>query len=416
MYIIYFLLIGFGILYLRINDFQYAFHKTTLEIIYKDIYKYQSNSGYIVIGKYVCLFDDQYKIIDEVWEYLQSRLHSKKQAFNSVVSKGRDLKIYYDFLNQYKLEFSKVKYKHINDFIAWLMLPEENSKLMHLNITSKRTAKSVNRTVSTVKDFYKYIELTNDIKNPFEYANETIKRPTRQHKTFYTHTQNGLVQKSTFKIKEFDNGIRVLTQEQLNAILDNCSMQRDKLLFELLMLTGIRIGEALSLDIHAIGVAGTNNSIEELKMLPNINDFSKGNRERQQKSGPRDIFIPSSLMEKLNDYYENTWLKIYEDKQMDHNYFFISETQNMGDPLSYQTVWNRCNTISKKIGFKFSPHDFRHTFATYLARNKVGIHKLRKLLGHTHIASTDIYIQIASKEEIINELIPFYEAFRILDE
>lgn len=403
-------------MYLRINDSQYVFNKNTLEIIHKDIHKYQSNNDYIVIGNYVCLFDDQYKIVDEVWEYLQSRLHSKKLAFNSVVSKGRDLKIYYDFLNHYNLEFSKARYKHINDFIAWLMLPEANNNLMHLNSTSKRTAKTVNRTVSSVKDFYKYLELANGIKNPFENANETIKRPTRQHKTFYAHTQNGLVQKSTFKIKEFDNGIRVLTQDQLNAILDNCPMQRDKLLFELLMLTGIRIGEALSLDIHSIGVTGTNNSIEELKMFPNINDFTKGNRERQQKSGPRNIFIPSSLMEKLNEYYENTWLKIYENKHMDHNYFFISETQNMGEPLSYQTVWNRCNNISKKIGFKFSPHDFRHTFATYLARNKMGIHKLRKLLGHTHIASTDIYIQIASKEEIIDELIPFYESFGILDE
>lgn len=403
-------------MYLRINDSQYAFNKNTLETIYKDVHTYKSDDNYILIGNYVCLFDDQYKIVNEVWEYLQSRLYSKQLAFNSVVSKGRDLKIYYDFLNHYKLEFSKVKYKHINDFIAWLMLSEENSKLMHLNTTSKRTAKSVNRLVSTVKDFYKYLELTNDIKNPFENANETIKRPTRQHKTFYTHTQSGLVQKSTFKIKEFDNGIRVLNQEQLNAILDNCSMERDRLLFELLMLTGIRIGEALSLDIHAIGVTSKASSIEELKMFPNSNDFAKGNRERQQKSGPRNIFIPSSLMEKLNNYYENTWLKIYEDKQMDHNYFFISETQNKGEPLSYQTVWNRCNKISKNIGLKFSPHDFRHTFATYLARNKIGIHKLRTLLGHTHIASTDIYIQIASREEIIQELIPFYENFGIIDE
>jgi site-specific recombinase XerD len=405
-------------MYLRIKEQRYAVQfneeKHELEILYDNLTNIRQDGSFLIINGYVCLFDNDWVIVDEVWEYLQSRLLVKRLAFNSVVTKGQDLKIFYNFLYPYKLAYSSITHKHINDFIAWLMIPAVNNDLMQLNTQSKRTAKTVNRIVSTIRDFYKYHEAVNNTNNPFLHGYETIKRPTRQHKTFYAHTQNGLVQKSTFKIKEFDQGVRVLSKEQIELILNACKVERDRLLFKLLLFTGMRIGEALSLDINSIGISQTNSPAQHLKMNPNNNDFYKGNRQRQQKSGVRDLFIPSLLMEKLTDYYEKTWMKIYEKKEMQHDYFFISEFHNnLGEPLSYQAVWNKCRKIGQETGVFFSPHDFRHTFATTLARNKVGIDRLSKLLGHTHIASTDIYIQIANKEQIVEELIPFYESYGV---
>lgn len=405
-------------MYLRIKEQRYVvqFNKerNEIEVFYDNLTNIQEDNSFLMIDGYVCLFDNNWMIVNEVWEYLQSRLHVKRLALNSVVTKGQDLKIFYDFLSHYKLTYSTISHKHINDFIAWLMMPEVNNDLMQLNAQSKRCAKTVNRIVSTIRDFYKYHEAVNNTNNPFLHGYETIKRPTRQHKTFYAHTQNGLVQKSTFKIKEFDQGVRVLSKEQIELILNACKVERDRLLFELLLFTGMRIGEALSLDIHSIGISQIHSSIQDLLMKPNNHDFLKGNRQRQQKTGVRDLFIPSLLMEKLTNYYEKTWMKIYEKKEMQHDYFFISEFHNnLGEPLSYQAVWNRCRKIGQETGVFFSPHDFRHTFATALARNKVGIERLSKLLGHTHIASTDIYIQIANKEQIIEELIPFYESYGV---
>ncbi|QSZ43191.1 tyrosine-type recombinase/integrase (plasmid) [Sulfurimonas aquatica] len=386
-------------MYLRVNEQHYSM---------------SLNDDSIIVNNYVCLFDDDYKIVDEVFVYLQSRLLIKRLAFNTVASKGHDLKIYYDFLKKYKLVYATITYKHINDFIAWLMLPQSNADMMHLNITSKRSAKTVNRIVSTIKDFYKFHEAMYNIENPFKYASQTIKRPTHKHKSFYEHTQNGLIQKSSFKIKEFDKGIRVLSKEQIETVLESTTLQRDRLLFELLLFTGIRIGEALSLEIDAIGVVKVKLEVQELKMTSNEDDYREGSSRRQQKTGIRDLFIPSQLMQKLNDYYEDTWLPIYEQKEMTHNYLFISEFhRTLGKPLSYQAVWERCRQIGKNTNIYFSPHDFRHTFATTLARNKVGIERLRKLLGHSHISSTSIYIEIANKEDIVKELIPFYQTYGV---
>ncbi len=407
-------------MYLRVNEQRFAAQLNSsndVELFYTNIEIAKRNHNFILIDHYVCLFDNNWKIIDEVWEYLQNRLQLKKLSFNTVATKGSDLKLFYDFLEEYKLSYTAVSHKNFNDFIAWLMLPDQNKDLMQLNAPSKRTAKSVNRIVSTIRDFYKYHEAVNAIRNPFVYGYETIKRPTRQHKTFYQHTQNGLVQKSTFKIKEFDRGIRVLSKEQIEIILNACKMERDRLLFELLLFTGIRIGEALSLEIGSIGISHNVSGVQEMRMKPNTDDFQKGSRYRQQKTGIRNLFIPTQLMNKLSDYYERVWLKIYEQKDMQHEYLFISEFHyNLGEPLSYQSIWNRCRKIGKETGIYFSPHDFRHTYATTLARNKVGIDKLRKLLGHTHIASTDIYIQIANKEQIVEELIPFYASYGIENE
>lgn len=407
-------------MYLRINEQRYGAQSTLnndVEIFYKDIDKLKLNGNFILINHYVCLFDNDWKIIDEVWQYLQNRLLLKRLAFNTVATKGSDLKLFYDFLDQYKLLYCAVTHKHINDFIAWLMLPDQNKDLMQLNAPSKRTAKSVNRIISTIRDFYKYHEAVNTIQNPFMYGYETIKRPSRQHKSFYQHTQNSLVQKSTFKIKEFDRGIRILSRGQIETILNACTMERDRLLFELLLFTGIRIGEALSLDIESIGISQVGSSVQEIRMKPNNDDFQKGSRYRQQKTGTRDLFIPTQLMNKLSDYYEHVWLMIYDQQEMDHEYLFISEFHNnLGTPLSYQAVWDRCRKIGKKTGIYFTPHDFRHTYATTLARNKIGIDKLRKLLGHTHISSTDIYIQIANKEQIVEELIPFYASYGVVNE
>jgi integrase len=194
-------------------------------------------------------------------------------------------------------------------------------------------------------------------------------------------------------------------------------MQRDRLLFELLLFTGMRIGEALSLDIHAIGVSKVGETVQDLPMQNAKDDYSQGNRYRQQKSGPRDLFIPTTLMKKLSAYYESVWLDIYAKKEMHHEFFFISEFHNnLGDPLSYQAVWDRCRKVGKACGIMFTPHDFRHTFATTLARNDVGIERLRILLGHRDLESTSLYIEFASKEEMVEELIPFYESYGISHE
>ena len=69
---------------------------------------------------------------------------------------------------------------------------------------------------------------------------------------------------------------------------------------------------------------------------------------------------------------------------------------NAGDQL-YPLFVQR--TISKyfpldKVGFKVTPHTFRHTFASHLINNGAPIFAIKDLLGHSTIASTQVYTHV----------------------
>jgi len=371
--------------------------------INEEPYYYAYNGKEIKIPYYVCLFDSNWKVVEEVWEYLQHRQEVKRLKFNTICNKGVDLKLYYDFLDAHNVTYSGMTEERMNQFIRWLN--QANAK------GTQRSAKTVNRILSTLRDFYRYHEHHYSIYNPF---NESLEMLRYREKPRYKAPLYQPMQ--SFKIKEFDKGIRVLSKEQIETILAACTMERDRVLFELLLFTGIRIGEALSLTIDVIGVDDIHSEVQELNMSSNDNDVLKGNRHRQQKSGIRTLFIPSFVMRRLSSYYDRYWLPIYAKKEMQHSYLFISEFhQNRGDPLSYQAVWDRCRKIGKATGIYFTPHDFRHTYATILARHKIGIEKLKHLLGHRDLASTDIYIKIAKKETIVEELSSFYQHYGVVD-
>jgi len=183
-------------MYLRVNEQRYsaAYNTMTDEVFLSYDGTLENNS--IVINQYVCLFDDSYAVVEEVFSFLENRLHVKHLAFNTVATKGSDLKLFYDFLQENRLTYKTVTKNHINDFIAWLTQPDD------LHSKNKRTGKSVNRIVSSIKDFYDFHSTFGSIQNPFKHAKETITRPTYRNKGFYTHTQETSTCKSIFKIKE----------------------------------------------------------------------------------------------------------------------------------------------------------------------------------------------------------------------
>lgn len=368
-------------MYLRVSDQRFALDNNH-DVIYQDTKMPHT----VIVDKYVCLFDNEWHIVEEVWEYLQYLLHIKKLSFSTVITKGSDLKLFYEFLQKHGSDYRTITPNAIHDFNTWLL---------HHDL------KPINRILQSIKSFYQYHHQQNGLSTPFD-TSAPSSRPAPSN----GHTKNAPIHQKLIKIKEFDNGIRVLSKDQIETILNACTMQRDRILFELLLFTGIQIAEALGLDISSLAIL-TKRSLS----LDEDNTQTKS-YYHQHKTGIQDLHIPAPLMEKLSNYYKDVWLKIYDSKKMKHELFFISEFHNnRGEPLTYQAVWERCRFIGKKTGLFFTPDDFRHTYAATLGRNKEGVKYLRKLLGKTHILSTDIYVQIAKNDPIIEDLIPFYESY-----
>lgn len=71
-----------------------------------------------------------------------------------------------------------------------------------------------------------------------------------------------------------------------------------------------------------------------------------------------------------------------------------------GNGLSRNAIYERVRGIARKAGIakRVSPHKLRHTFATHLVQEGVGLVTLRDLLGHKQITSTQIYIHLTAKD------------------
>ena len=131
--------------------------------------------------------------------------------------------------------------------------------------------------------------------------------------------------------------------------------------------TGIRLSELINLKESQIDKGNLH-----IKVL------GKGNKER---------IIPVSiqLMNDLNEYIAN---KPGEHKAIPN--VFITEK---GKPLQPRTVYafvnqylSQVTTIQKK-----SPHILRHSFATHLMNNGADLNAVKELLGHSSLASTQVY-------------------------
>jgi len=225
--------------------------------------------------------------------------------------------------------------------------------LMEKNI-SKRT---VNRKMSSLKTFYKYLIRQNLIDfNPLDKIT-TPKIPKRIPEFVPEN--------------DFDN---------FNSLFkDNFSGIRDKLIVEILYLTGIRRSELINLKNIDVDL-----SKRQIKVL--------GKRQKER-------IIP------LTDYLVHQILKYQKLKKeiinLDKMAFILTDKgKPVYDSFIYRTVkkyLSHMTTIEKK-----SPHSLRHTFATHLLNNGADLNAIKELLGHSNLSSTQIYTH--NSFEKLNEI------------
>lgn len=208
---------------------------------------------------------------------------------------------------------------------------------------------SINRKIASLKSFYKFLLKTKQIDTSPLLKHKALKAPKKLQ--------------IPFSEKELD---LILNQIKYP---DGFEGMRDKLIIDLFYTTGIRRTELINLKLQNVDVSNAT-----IKVL------GKRNKERI-------IPILSILVDEISIYLqERNRLELINDKEY---FFLLLKGVKLNDSFVYRLINNYFSNVSEKV--KKSPHILRHTFATHLLNNGADINSVKELLGHSSLASTQVY-------------------------
>ncbi|MDQ3938432.1 MAG: tyrosine recombinase [Chloroflexota bacterium] len=157
---------------------------------------------------------------------------------------------------------------------------------------------------------------------------------------------------------------------------------RDRALLELLYAAGLRIGEALGLDLYDLSLAEAQ-----------VRVIGKGDRERLVPVGD----VAALAVARYLDEVRPTWLaRNPEVASARGGPLFLSVR---GRRLGRMAAWRQIRHAALRAGLKsqVSPHTLRHSFATHLLEGGADLRVVQELLGHASITTTQLYTHLTGE-------------------
>lgn len=218
------------------------------------------------------------------------------------------------------------------------------------------SSSSVNRKISSLKSYFKFLLRIKQIEQSPLLKHKALKSPKKIQ--------------IPFSEKEID---LVLNQFSYPEGFEGI---RDKLIIDLFYTTGIRKAELIGLKLSSIDYASTT-----LKVV------GKRNKERI-------VPLLPIVLEQFNRYFSERNLL---SQIKDSNYLFLTKKGvKLNDTFVYRLINLYFSAISEKV--KKSPHILRHTFATHMLNNGADLNSVKELLGHSSLASTQVYTHSSLSE------------------
>jgi integrase/recombinase XerD len=324
--------------------------------------------------------------VEPVERYL-AWLSRIERAPTTVRAYAHDLKTFWEFVEARELEWDAVSLEQLGAFTAWLRAPAENVVVL----ASGRPARSpatVNRILTAVFGFYEF-HARHGV--PVARALVDERRGGRgAFKPFLHGIAPSRPRGRVGRLREERRLPATLTVEQVAAILAAQTRLRDRFLFALLAGTGMRIGQALGL--RHCDVVSQERRIELVAREDNANG-ARG------KGGEGSVPVAGALMRLYAEYMH------VEYGSLDSDYVFVNLWGGrVGHAMSYHAVDEVVRRTRRRVGFHFTPHQLRHTYATVVRRGGVPVEIVSKLLCHRSVQTTsDIYLH-ASPEDLRAEL------------
>lgn len=268
-------------------------------------------------------------------DYLQLE---KKYSPHTVLAYWNDITSFECF-NAIHFEQENIDQVNYSQIRSWIVL-----------LVDKGTSTiSVNRKIASLKAYYKFLLKTKQIEVSPLLKHKALKTPKKIQIPF--------------------------SEKEVNAVLTNFQNPigfeavRDKLIIDLFYTTGMRRTELIHLKMSNI-----NFSAQTIKVL------GKRNKER---------IIP--ILPVINSQLDSYLLERSRlENKVDLDYLFLTKKGlKINDSFVYRLINSYFGTVSEKT--KKSPHILRHTFATHLLNDGADLNSVKELLGHSSLASTQVY-------------------------
>jgi len=279
----------------------------------------------------------------------------RKYSSHTITAYKKDLESFMEFAS---VEFGYKNITSVNYSIirSWIV------KLVDSGISNS----SINRKISSLRTYYKFLLKIKEIEVS----------PLAKHKVLKTSKKLQV----PFSEKEIVDVLELLNEE------NGFKGIRNKLIVELFYSTGMRRGELVNLKMNDVFF-----SQKTIKVL------GKRNKERI-------IPLLPTVIDTLNRY-----LNYRKDLGAikDANYLFLTQKGvKIYETLVYRVVNSYFSAASEKV--KKSPHILRHSFATHLLNEGADIKAVKELLGHSSLASTQIYANnsIAKLKQVYKDTHP----------
>jgi integrase/recombinase XerC len=259
----------------------------------------------------------------------------KRFSQHTVIAYTKDLENFFTYLNR---EYGQIALNEINhSFIrSWLVSMKEN----------KMTSRSLNRKISTLKSFFKYLLKTGVIAA--------------------TPMSKIISPKNDKKLPHF---VREDDIKKLFALEfpDDWSGKTSRMILLLFYQTGMRVSELVNLKETALNASGGN-----IKLL------GKGNKERI-------IPLDQTFIQSLQEY------TAAKKATLGNVEWLLTDAK--GKQLNARRVYDivKKNLTEVTSIEKRSPHILRHSFATHLTNNGAELNAVKELLGHASLAATQVY-------------------------
>jgi integrase len=349
------------------------------------------------------LLDDKYLPIEPIEDYIKTM--EGDASPNTVKNYIRHLAIYWNFLDQLGLDWRVVRGPELQKFAYWLQFPKR--ALFEVTpiaaIEPKRRASSVNTILTAVTSFYVHHIDRGNVSRDLYFDLYEFKYVKRVYKDFLYHiTKDYPVKTNKLKLKTNKRPIEILTQAQVQKIINACSSRRDKLLTGGLYESGARIGEMLGIKHEDVDVQNRTINIVAREDNPN------GARVKLQQE--RSLVVSAEWIDLYIEYLSYDLLGICSE------FVFVTLSKTVGvpgTPMTYGCATQIFKSLSERVKIHIHPHIFRHTHATELLRSGQSIETVQKRLGHSSIQTTiDTYSHLKA-EDFSNQYETFLERNQI---